>query len=50
MLKLSRREGESLKLFTSDGQFTIEIEAIQGMQAKVVIHASMKWRSSGLNY
>lgn len=39
MLKLTRREGESLKLFTSDGEITIEIEFIQGRQARVAIDA-----------
>ena len=38
MLKVSRREKESITLFTGNGKITISIEKIRGRQVRVGIH------------
>lgn len=40
MLKVSRREKETITLFTDNGKITISIEAIRGRQVRVGIKAS----------
>lgn len=39
MLKVSRREKETITLFTDNGEITISIEAIRGRQVRVGIKA-----------
>lgn len=39
MLKLTRRERETITLFTADGEVTISVEKIKGKQVSVGIEA-----------
>ncbi len=39
MLKLTRREGESITLFTSDGPIEVWVSSIEGRQTRVGIDA-----------